>query len=495
MVYKAMDTSLHNRPVALKVLHPHLLVDPTFVLRLQQEAGAAANLSHPHVVVVYEVGEIDGTYYIAMQYLPGTPLDELIKEQGPLPVSRAVRIVSQIASALDYAHARGYIHRDVKSGNIIVGEGDHATLTDFGLVRAAEGTMLTSTGRIMGTPEYMSPEQADPVKARELDWRTDLYSLGIVAYELLTGHLPFRGDTPTATHYMHVHEKPPKPTLLNPDLTKEMEAPILKALAKERSDRYQTGKGLSEALAKGIAVEEPGNRWKWLAAGGAATGLLVLALIVWAGSVLMRPHPTTILPPPTQTTAALIEPTPTRTSTPVASPTDTPLPTKTATMAPTSTPLPTATSTITPSPAPSSTSKPLAAQQPTAPPPRAAPTIIPTKVPECPGSVSCLKVLNHCGEELILRIRQASTEQQIRVLPQSETTTQLAPGTHTYEATTITLARFHRPEREGIYAGLVEVSSYGTIVLQAGDQCLLAFTVVCQRYNGMCEEPELVHPQ
>ena len=150
MVYKALDSSLHNRPVALKVLHPHLLVDPTFVQRFQQEAGAAANLRHPNVVVVHEVGELEGTYYIAMEYLPGTPLDELVKDQGPLALGRAVEIIGQIASALDYAHEKGFIHRDVKSGNIIVGHDDHATLTDFGLVRAAEGTMLTSTGRILG---------------------------------------------------------------------------------------------------------------------------------------------------------------------------------------------------------------------------------------------------------------------------------------------------------------------------------------------------------
>jgi len=473
VVYKALDTSLHNRPVALKVLHPHLLVDPTFVLRLQQEAGAAANLRHPNIVVVYEVGEIDGTYYIAIEYLPGTALDDLVKEQGSFPPKRAVRITKQIASALDYAHAEGFIHRDVKSGNIIVGEDDHATLTDFGLVRAAEGTSLTSTGKVVGTPEYMSPEQADPMKTRDLDWRTDLYSLGIVAYELLTGHVPFKGDTPTATHYMHVHEEPPKPTLMNPDLPKEMEPPILKALAKERSDRYQTGQDLAEALAEETSVPKAIIGWKWLLMGGFGA-LLVLVLIVCSAVMLARLGQVMILPPPTQTTAPVMEPTSTPTATRVASPTPTALPTNTPTQPPTSTPLPTATPTLTPSPTPCPTSKPLAAPQPITPPPSATPTVTPTTVPECRADVACLRVHNYCGGDLVMTLARTvppggySAETPIDA--NSEKTIQLPAGEYAYTASTLV---------ESPKSDRCDRARLGTITVAVGNTYDLGFTVVC----------------
>jgi len=327
------------------MLHPHLLVDPTFVLRFRQEAGAAANLRHPNIVVIHEVGEIDGTYYIAMEYLPGTPLDELIKKEGPLALPRAAKIIKQIASALDYAHERGFIHRDVKSGNIIVAEHDHASLTDFGLVRAAEGTMLTSTGRVMGTPEYMSPEQA---QGREIDYRTDLYSLGVVAYEALTARVPFRGETPTATHYMHVHEEPPRPTLMNPDLTKEMEAPILKALAKDPQQRYQSGKELSDALERPVkdhkleeGPQQPNRtRRAWIA--GAALALIVLAL---ACAVFMWGKGLPVALPSTDTPTAAMQPVATWTNTPAMSPTTAAVPTAIPTSTPSATPQPTNTPT------------------------------------------------------------------------------------------------------------------------------------------------------
>ena len=493
VVYKALDTSLDNRPVALKVLHPHLLVDPTFVLRFQHEAGAAANLRHPNIVVVYEVGEIDGTYYIAMEYLPGASLDELIKEEGPLAPRRAVKIIKQIASALDYAHERGFIHRDVKSGNIIVGEDDHATLTDFGLVRAAEGTSLTSTGKIVGTPEYMSPEQADPIKTRELDWRTDLYSLGIVAYELLTGQVPFKGDTPTATHYMHVHEKPPKPTLMNPSLPKGMEGPVLTALAKERSDRYQTGEAFAESLAKSLVTQAPGARSKWLIAVGTASGFLVLALIFCAVIMLTRPGPTTIVSSPTCTAGAVIEPTPTRTHTPSALPTVTALPTKTTTIAPTSTALPTATPTGTASATPSPTAVIPVTPRPTTALPTATPTIVPPRVPDCPANLGCLTVVNRCGDTLTFSIAGETASEQEIVESGTKRTISLPAGQFGFTASTVySIPIEGRPGHIWFWKPQ-EIDTHGNVALEAGKAYKLEFSVLCRRWEeGYCYDLELI---
>jgi len=188
-VYKAVDTTL-DRTVALKVLAPHLLWDPTFVQRFQWEAKVAANLDHPHIVTIHEVSQIEGVYLIAMQFLEGRTLSQILEAEGPLPVSQVQAIIEQIASALDYAHARGFVHRDVKPSNIIVSEDGQATLTDFGLVKAGEGTKLSTTGVVFGTPEYMSPEQAEGEK---LDARSDVYSLGVVLFEMLAGRPPLRG--------------------------------------------------------------------------------------------------------------------------------------------------------------------------------------------------------------------------------------------------------------------------------------------------------------
>ena len=378
VVYKALDTSLHNRPVALKVLHPHLLVDPTFVLRLQQEAGAAANLRHPNIVVIHEVGEIDGTYYIAMEYLPGMPLGGLIKEEGPLAPPRAVKITRQVARALDYAHGKGFIHRDVKSGNIIVGEDDHATLTDFGLVRAAERTTLTTAGRAIGTPEYMSPEQAE---GEEIDHRSDLYSLGVVAYEMLTGSVPFKGDTPSATHYMHVHKSPPSPAQINPALTHEAEVVLLKALAKDPQERYQSGKELGDSLERAVKVHEPEGEGEkpgrvssaWMVGAALAALVLALACAVFAWG---KGLPAAL--PPTQTPTATYQTTAAWTHTPPMSPT--------STTAPTATPTPTHTSTPTAALSPTVAPTALAAPPHTTIPP----TATPARPPAPPGMIYVL---------------------------------------------------------------------------------------------------------
>jgi serine/threonine protein kinase len=245
-VYKAVDTTL-NRTVALKCLAPHLLWDPTFVQRFQREAEVAANLDHPNIVTIYEVSQIEGVYFIAMQFLAGRTVSQILEAEGALPVSQVRAIIEQIASALDYAHARGFVHRDVKPSNVIVADDGRATLTDFGLVKAGEGTKLSTTGVVFGTPEYMSPEQAEGEK---LDARSDVYSMGVVLFEMLAGRAPFLADTTPAVMYKHVHEPPPLDELPS-DLPQGVVAVVEKALAKDPAGRFQKGGRSHATLAEG----------------------------------------------------------------------------------------------------------------------------------------------------------------------------------------------------------------------------------------------------
>lgn len=246
IVYKAKDATL-DRIVALKVLKPMLLADPVFLERFRREAKTAAALEHPNIVTIYEVGEEQGMHYLAMRYLSGEPLDKLIAREGALPIDRALHIARQVADALDYAHARGMIHRDVKPSNIIIGENDTATLTDFGLVRSIEGSVLTSSMQMVGTAEYMAPEQLDTERANEVGPRTDLYALGIVVYQMLTGRVPFSGST-SAVIAAQLFKDPPPPTQFRPDLPRQMEAAILKMLAKHSAERFANGKEFIAAL-------------------------------------------------------------------------------------------------------------------------------------------------------------------------------------------------------------------------------------------------------
>jgi WD40 repeat protein/tRNA A-37 threonylcarbamoyl transferase component Bud32 len=243
-VYKALDPTL-DRQVALKVLAPHLLRDPEFVRRFQREARTAAKLRHPNIVVIHEIGEDQGRYYIAMEYLEGATLKEVIEKQGPLPPQRVIGILNQLASALDYAHEKGVVHRDIKPSNIILGPEDHATITDFSIVKAAESTGLTTTGQILGTPEYMSPEQG---QGQEVTPRSDIYSLGVVLYEMLAGKVPFEAPTPLALMMKHASDPPPPIPEINAELPAAMQAAVEKALAKDPEDRYQTASELAHAL-------------------------------------------------------------------------------------------------------------------------------------------------------------------------------------------------------------------------------------------------------
>jgi len=252
-VYKALQPSL-NRHVAIKVLPSYLAQDEDFVQRFRHEATIAASLQHPNILNVYDVGEEEHLHYIVMQLLEGCTLAQLLEREKALPLARTARIISQMASALDCAHQHDLVHRDVKPSNIFVGPGDHATLMDFGIVKALSGTRLTRTGVTVGTPEYMSPEQ---IEGQPLDHRSDLYSLGVVLYQMLAGRVPFVADTPNSVLYAHVHKPPAPPSQLNPSIVQPVEAVVLKAIAKDPQVRYQSGAEMATALDAAVQRAEP----------------------------------------------------------------------------------------------------------------------------------------------------------------------------------------------------------------------------------------------
>ncbi|MGC9395152.1 MAG: bifunctional serine/threonine-protein kinase/formylglycine-generating enzyme family protein [Anaerolineae bacterium] len=248
-----------DRVVALKVLHPYWTQDPNFAARFRQEARAAANLRHANIVTVYEAGEVEGQLYIAMEYLPGRTLHDLLEAEGALSLEGALPILEQIAAALDHAHGQGVIHRDIKPLNVMVEDttsGPQVTLMDFGLVKAMEGSSaLTSQGTLLGSPEYMAPEQADFERAAEIGPATDRYALGIVAYRMLVGRVPFPGNTPVTLH-AHLFNPPPDPRMLlkdlhpGSDLPSEVADVLLTMLAKAPDDRFPTAAAFVARLRK-----------------------------------------------------------------------------------------------------------------------------------------------------------------------------------------------------------------------------------------------------
>ena len=246
-VYLARDQVL-DRPVAIKVLFPEYAKDPTFVERFRREAQAAARLNHPNIVAVYDWGEQLGTYFIVMEYIEGRSLSEIIRAEGALHPKRAAEIAADVASALAFAHRNGVVHRDIKPGNVMVETSGHVKVADFGIAQALTGpeqAQLTRAGSVMGTATYFSPEQA---QGKQVDPRSDLYSLGCVLFEMLTTRAPFTGDSPVSIAYKHVQEAPPTPADVGVTVPVPLTAIIMKCLAKAPDDRYANADDLRADL-------------------------------------------------------------------------------------------------------------------------------------------------------------------------------------------------------------------------------------------------------
>jgi serine/threonine-protein kinase len=304
-VYLADDLLL-EREVAVKVLHAQFASDPVYIQRFRHEAQAAANLNHPNIVNVYDWGNEGDLYYIVMEYVEGRNLKEIIAEEGRLLPERAAEIAAEICSALQFAHRRNLVHRDIKPHNVVITNMGQVKVMDFGIARAGGGGM-TQTGVVMGTPQYISPEQA---QGKAVDGRSDIYSLGIVLYEMLTGRVPFDDPNPVTVTYKQVKEDPLPPSAVDPEIPPALEAVVMKALAKNPANRYQSAHEmktdlqrflegvpvtatpvLPETAAAAAADTETGDTssrfpWAWVAAGVVALLVVVgiiLALVVGGG--------------------------------------------------------------------------------------------------------------------------------------------------------------------------------------------------------------------
>ena len=251
-VYLAEDQEL-GRGVAIKILNDRHANDEQFVERFRREAKNAAALSHPNIVSIYDRGEAEGTYYIAMEYLDGRTLKELIVQRGPAPVTVSFEYARQVLSALRFAHRHGIVHRDIKPHNVLVDAEGRVKVTDFGIARAG-ASQMTEAGSIVGTAQYLSPEQA---RGTDVDQRSDLYSLGVVLYELLTGTLPFNGDTPVEIAMKHLSTVPEPPSERRPDIPRDLDLIVMRALAKDPDDRYASAEEMDadlERFLRGAAI-------------------------------------------------------------------------------------------------------------------------------------------------------------------------------------------------------------------------------------------------
>ncbi len=354
VVYQAYDHSL-GRKVAIKVPHPWLLSDPKSVERFHREARLAANLTHPHIVTIYEIGDEQGTPFIAMEWLEGVSFQDWLRKAQPIPQA-SLQALSGAGAALDYAHARQIIHRDIKPSNIMMVAGRGGVLTDFGIARSLVQASQ-STSNVMGTPNYMAPEV---LKGQAATAASDIYALGVILFEILTGRPPFFGDTPNAVAYQHANVPPPDPRSINPTLPKPAAVLVLQALAKDPRQRPVGAERLiRELLARSVAPVAPGKQRLPWAIGGAAI-LLALILLMWG--VIDRFTSNQIEPTQVANVATpLASTTPTRVltntlspATHTTSPTQLPISTIAPTSQSTSTPLPTGT----PKPLPTGTPKP-----------------------------------------------------------------------------------------------------------------------------------------
>jgi eukaryotic-like serine/threonine-protein kinase len=327
-VYLAEDQELGRR-VAVKILHNRYQNDDQFVERFRREATHAAGLSHPNIVAIFDRGEADGSYFIVMEYVEGRTLKELIRSRGPCPIPVAIAYTRQVLSALRYAHRNGVVHRDIKPHNVIVDPEGVVKVTDFGIARAG-ASQMTEEGAIIGTAQYLSPEQA---RGAPVDQTSDLYSTGVVLFELLTARVPFNGESPVEIAMKHIAEPPRAPSDLRPEVPEDLDHVVLRALAKEPKDRYQSAAAMDsdlEEVARGghVPVEtaeaatmvlgagavdttaatqvrrprtgpdvppdfdptrkRKGPLWPWLAGAGALLALLALGffLVPWASDQL-----------------------------------------------------------------------------------------------------------------------------------------------------------------------------------------------------------------
>lgn len=287
-VHLGFDTRLH-RIVAIKMLRIDLARDSIFQARFRREAQAAASLNHPNIVAVYDTGEEvitapDGrgvsVPYIVMEYVEGHTVKELLADGTPVPIDEAVEIVSGVLSALEYSHAAGLVHRDIKPGNIMLTTDGKVKVMDFGIARALADSQatMTQTNAVVGTAQYLSPEQA---RGEQVDARSDLYSTGVVLFELLTGRPPFRGDSAVAVAYQHVSAIPPTPSSITPDVPESLDRVVMKALAKNRDDRYSSAAAMRADLiraVRGTDVNAPATQvWAAAAANDGATQTLAMA--------------------------------------------------------------------------------------------------------------------------------------------------------------------------------------------------------------------------
>jgi eukaryotic-like serine/threonine-protein kinase len=297
-VYLAEDQELGRR-VAIKILNDRHAADDSFIERFRREAKNAAGLSHPNIVSIYDRGEAEGTYYIAMEYLDGRSLKELIVGRGPAPIKTAIDYARQILAAVGFAHKHGIVHRDIKPHNVLVGPEGRLKVTDFGIARSG-ASQMTEVGSIIGTAQYLSPEQA---RGAPVDQTSDLYSVGVVLYEMLTGQVPFTGDTPLEIAMKHLSEVPVPPSELRPEVPHDLDSVVLRALAKDPHERYQSAEEMDADLAR-VAEGLPVDPETETAATAVLSGSGVLAAA--PTSVIQRPAGTPAVPlgPPGRTPPA-----------------------------------------------------------------------------------------------------------------------------------------------------------------------------------------------